>query len=95
VTIGDCLIQGMKVIGHALHLAIVVTDAKVTLLEDAEPDIELQNTGLVVAEELGLEREPRLVSGLCRFLNDLIEFGEEGAEDQCHHNVVQPSPIDR
>jgi hypothetical protein len=75
--------------------AIVVADAEVTLLEDVEPGVKLQNTGLVVAEELGLEHEPRLVSGLRRFLNDLIEFEGEGAEDPCHHNVVQPSVIDR
>jgi hypothetical protein len=41
VTIGDGLTQGMKVIGHALHLAIVVAIAKVSLLEGAEPDVEL------------------------------------------------------
>jgi hypothetical protein len=23
-----------------------------------------------------------------------MEFGGEGAEDSCHHNVVQPNPID-
>jgi hypothetical protein len=44
VTIGDGLTQGMKVISHALHPAIVVTDAEVALLEDAEPGVELQNT---------------------------------------------------
>jgi hypothetical protein len=43
VTIGDGLTQGTKVIGHALHPMIVVADAEVTLLEDAEPSIELQN----------------------------------------------------
>jgi hypothetical protein len=41
VTIGDGLTQGMKVIGHALHLATVVADAEVTLLEDTEPGVEL------------------------------------------------------
>jgi hypothetical protein len=39
--IGDSLTQGTKVMGHALHLGIVVTNAKVALLEDAEPGIEL------------------------------------------------------
>jgi hypothetical protein len=47
----------------------------------------------MVAKELGLEREPCLMSGLRQFSNDLVEFGGEGAEDTCHHDVVQPSPI--
>jgi hypothetical protein len=76
VTIGDGLTQGTKVIGHALHLAIVVADAEVTLLEGAEPGIDMQNTRLTVAEELGLNREPRLASSLRRLLNDLVEFRE-------------------
>jgi hypothetical protein len=43
--IGDNLTQGTKVIDHALHPATVVADAEVALLEDAEPVVELQNTG--------------------------------------------------
>jgi hypothetical protein len=94
VTIDDLLTQGTKVISHALHPATVVTDAEVTLLEDAKPSIELQNKGLAVAEELSLEHEPRLVSCLHWFPNDLMELGGEGVEDPCHHDVVQSSPID-
>jgi hypothetical protein len=93
VTIGDSLTQGMKVFDHALHLTTVVTDAEVALLEDAEPSIELQNTQLMDVDELSLECEPRLMSGLRRFLNDHVEFRGEGVEDPCHHNVVQPNPI--
>jgi hypothetical protein len=43
VTIGDGLTQGMKVIGGALHLVTVVTDAEVALVEGVEPGVELQN----------------------------------------------------
>jgi hypothetical protein len=93
VTIGDGLTQGMKVIGHALHPMIVVPNVEVTLLEDAEPIVELQNVGLMVAKELGLEREPRLTSGIQRFPNGVVEFEEEGTEDPCHQDVFQPSPI--
>jgi hypothetical protein len=32
--------------------------------------------------------------GLYRFPNDFVEFGEEGAEDLCHHDVDQSSTID-
>jgi hypothetical protein len=50
---------------------------------------------LAVAEELCLDREPHLAYGLCGLPNDLMELGEEGVENLGHHNVVQPSPIDR
>jgi hypothetical protein len=93
--ISDSLTQGMKVIGHTLHPATVVADTEVTLLEDLEPGFELQNTRLAVAEELSLDREPRLTCGLCRFLNNIIKFGGEGVEDPCRHDVVKSSPIDR
>jgi hypothetical protein len=43
VMIDDSLTQGTKVIGHALHLATVVADAEVTLLEGVEPHVELLN----------------------------------------------------
>jgi hypothetical protein len=34
------------------------------------------------------------VSGLRQLPNDLVEIGGEGAEDPCHHDVVQFSSID-
>jgi hypothetical protein len=93
VTISDVLTQGMKVVDHTLHLVIVVADVEVALLEGAELGVELQNKRLDVAEELSLSREPRLVCSLCRFPNDLMEFGGEGADDPCHHDCRYP--IDR
>jgi hypothetical protein len=92
--IGDGLTQDMKVVGHALHLMTIVANVEVTLLEDVEPAIELQNTRLTVVKELTLEREPRLMCGLRWFPNDLVEFGGEDDEDPCHHDVLQPSLID-
>jgi hypothetical protein len=77
--IGDGHTQGMKVISNVLHLTTVVVDAEVALLEDVELDIKLKNTGLAVSEELDLDHELRLTSGLHRFLNDLMEFEGEGA----------------
>jgi hypothetical protein len=94
VTIGDGLTQDTRVVRHALHPVTVVTDAKVILLEDVKPDIELQNTRPTVAEELSLHCEPRLTCSLRRFLNDLVGFGEKGVEDPCHNDVVQSGPKD-
>jgi hypothetical protein len=54
----------------------VVADAKVSLLEGAELGIELQNTWLVVVEELSLDREPRMTCVLHGLPNNLVELGE-------------------
>jgi hypothetical protein len=64
VTIGYGLTQGTKGVSHALHLTIVGVVAKVALLEDVKPGVELQNAELVIVKELGLEREPRLRSDI-------------------------------
>jgi hypothetical protein len=80
--IGDGLTLGMKANSHALHPRSIVTDAEVALLEDAEPGVELQNTRLMIAEELSL------ICGLRQFPNDLVELRGEGAEDPCHQDVV-------
>jgi hypothetical protein len=64
------------------------------LLKDVKPGVELQNVRLAVAEELSLDREPRLTCGLRQFPNDLMEFGGEGVKDLCHHDVVNSSPIE-
>jgi hypothetical protein len=72
----------------------VVADAEVALLEGMEPSVELQNTRLTVAEELSLDRKPRLACCHHRFSNDLMEFGGEGVKDPCHHDDLQSSPID-
>jgi hypothetical protein len=34
-----------------------------------------------------------MMCGLYRSPNDLVEFRREGAEDPCHHDVVQSSLI--
>jgi hypothetical protein len=94
VTIGDGLTQSTKVVGHALHPTIVVTDVEVALLEDVAPGVELQNMRLMVAGDLSLECEPRLTCGLYRFPHDLVVFGGDGAEDSCHHDDVESNPIE-
>jgi hypothetical protein len=74
MSMDDGLTQGTKAISLSLHLAIVVTDTEVSLLQRAEPDVELQNTRRAVAEELSLDCKPRLVCGLRRLPNDLREL---------------------
>jgi hypothetical protein len=88
------MLSRLAVVGHALHLATIVTDAEIALLEDVEPGVELQNTWLTIAEELSLDREPRLACALRRLPNNLMELGREGVEDPCHHDAVQSTPTD-
>jgi hypothetical protein len=66
----------MKVIGHVLHPVTVVADAEVALLEDVKPRVQLQNAGLPIAKELGLERKPHLTNGLHHFPNNLVDLAE-------------------
>jgi hypothetical protein len=54
MVISTGLSQGVQVIGHAFHLATIVTDAKIDLHEDTKLGINLQDMGLIVTEELGL-----------------------------------------
>jgi hypothetical protein len=49
---------------------------------------------LAVAEELSLDREPRLACSLRWLPNDVMEFGGEGVEDPCHHDTISFIPID-
>jgi hypothetical protein len=63
VTIDDGLIQGMKVVSHALHPVTVVADDEVAFFEGVEPSVELRITRLVVAEELSLDHDPCLAQG--------------------------------
>jgi hypothetical protein len=72
MTISDGLTQGMKIVGHALHLAIVVANVQVTLHEDVKPGVELQNVGPKVVIKLSLECEPCLTRSLSQFSNDLM-----------------------
>jgi hypothetical protein len=52
--ISDGLSQGAQFISHAFHLATIVANAKISLIEDTKLGVDLQDTGLTVTEELGL-----------------------------------------
>jgi hypothetical protein len=41
MAIGDGLIQSVQVIGHAFHLATIVADSSITMLEDMKLGIDL------------------------------------------------------
>jgi hypothetical protein len=55
VAIEDHAIEVAEVVGHTLHLAIVVAHQEVILDEVAERGIEMKRVHLTVADELVLE----------------------------------------
>jgi hypothetical protein len=60
VVIRHLLAQGVDLVCHALHLAVVVSDAKTTLFERMKLFIKLKGTSLMVAKELSIDNKPRL-----------------------------------
>lgn len=46
-TIGNILAEVVQGVGHVLHLATVVVDIELALLEDLELGVEVENTSLV------------------------------------------------
>jgi hypothetical protein len=93
MAIGDGHTQGALVTGRVFHLATIVADAKIALLEDTKLGINLHDAGLTVTEELGLDIEPCLSSSLRWLAEDLVEVDRDGPQAPGEHDVVKPSPI--
>jgi hypothetical protein len=62
VAIRHLLAQGVDLVCHALHLAVVVGDAKTTLFERMKLFIKLKGTSLMVTMELSIDNKPRLLN---------------------------------
>jgi hypothetical protein len=60
VVIRHLLAQGVDLVCHALHLTVVVGDAKTTLFERMKLFIKLKGTSLMVAKELSIDNKPCL-----------------------------------
>jgi hypothetical protein len=59
VAIRQPLTQGAELIRHALHLVVVVPDAKSALRESTKPFVKPKDARLMVVEELSLDSKPR------------------------------------
>ncbi|KAG8065207.1 hypothetical protein GUJ93_ZPchr0004g38377 [Zizania palustris] len=59
-----------KGIRHPLHAVPVLRDGKIPLDEGAEGGVQLDSTGLAVAKELPLDRNPGLTSSVAKLLHD-------------------------
>jgi hypothetical protein len=66
-TVGDRLTEVAKRVRHVLHLAAVLP-----LRELVKQGIEVECPSLSVPEELFLESEPRLSSGVCLVTDDVL-----------------------
>lgn len=60
VAIRHLLTQGVDLVCHTLHLAVVVTDAKTALFERMKSFVKLNDTSLTDAKELRVDRKPCL-----------------------------------
>jgi hypothetical protein len=68
-------------VGHALHLATVVTHREVTLDEIAEHGIEVKRVHFVVADELVLYHALALARSDAVLLGDVLKLTSDRAED--------------
>jgi len=87
--VGDDFAEGPKVVSHLLESTTVLRDGEVALDEVAELRLELDGTGLLVAEELGLDGKPCISGGGALGGDD---FGE-CAENPGLHHAVHPNPV--
>jgi hypothetical protein len=62
----DRLTEIAEGVCHVLHPMAVLADREVLLRVNAEGCVEVERAGLSVAEKLGLEGDPGLVSGASR-----------------------------
>src|SRR6266540_7374738 len=91
-TIRDRLAEVTEGVRHALHLAAVLGDGKVTLDEDSESGVEVESTSLAVAKELVLNGKPGLASGATALADDVLQLDGDGSEDLGEDNTVHPVP---
>jgi hypothetical protein len=93
VAIRQLLTQGADLVCHALHLVVVVSDAKTALPERTKPFVKLKDASLTVVEELNLDSMPHLSSRLQGFTNYLLQLDGENAKHPCQHDHVVVVPV--
>jgi hypothetical protein len=71
-TVGNRLVEVTERACHALHLAVVLSHGETPLGEQVELGVEMERSSLPDPEELVLEKEPRLASGVCLVTDDVL-----------------------
>jgi len=90
--VADWLAKGAKVIRHLLQLTAVLGDGEIVLGEGAEGGVEVEDPGLSVSLELGLESDPGLASSAAGLANDVLQLHGERPEDPGQDDAVHPEP---
>jgi hypothetical protein len=71
-TVGNRLAEVTERVRHALHLAAILSHGEIPLGEQVELGVEVERPSLPVPEELVLESEPCLASGVRLVTNDVL-----------------------
>jgi hypothetical protein len=81
-------VEGGERLSHPLHPAAVVVDAQIALYEEPKLCVEVEGACLVVAEELLLEGNPKLLSGAVAGTSGLLEVDADGAEQPRQDHAI-------
>jgi hypothetical protein len=81
-------VEGGERLSHPLHPAVVVVDAQIALYEEPKLCVEVEGACLVVAEELLLEGNPKLLSGAVAGTSGLLEVDADGAEQPRQDHAI-------
>jgi hypothetical protein len=94
-TILHVLVEVTEVVSHPLHPAAVVVDAQIALHEEPKLCVEVESVCLVVAEELLLKGNPKLLSGAVAVTSTsgLLEDDGDGVEQPRQDHTIHPAPV--
>ena len=81
-----------QIVSHALHLAAIVRDGEVALLEDAEIGVEVERPSFVVAAEMLVEAQPGDAGRVVANAHGLLKFGGQGAEEPRADDGIHAAP---
>jgi hypothetical protein len=94
VVVGDHTTEIVEGVGHALHLAIVVTHREVTLDEVVQRGVKVKRTCLAVADELLIKSEPHLALGdnAITLIGIVLQLAGDRAKDPREDDYLHVPP---
>jgi hypothetical protein len=92
-TVLHVFVEVTELISHPLHPAAVVVDAQITLHEESKLCVKAEGARLTVVEELLLEGNPKLLSGVVAGASGLLEVDGDGAEQPRQDKTIHPALV--
>jgi hypothetical protein len=92
IAIRDYIVEVSQGVGHALHLATVVTHRELTLDEVAECGIEVKCPHFAIDDKLVLEHELDLACGDVALLGDVLKLTGDSVEDPGDQDALHALP---